>query len=137
MRPGLIAAVPLALWFTTACAAGCGDSQLGASAWLIEGSTIQLAFAAKPAPLRVGRHFSLEIVVCAADAAMLPSTLRVDAEMPAHRHGMNYAATVVALGGGRFRADGLMLHMPGRWRFLFDTTAAGAPVRLSRDVELE
>ena len=132
-----MAAVPWALCVTAAVAAPCGKGQLGGSALLIEEPAIQLAFAPTPAPLRVGRHFSLDIVVCTGDPAAAPATLRVDAEMPAHRHGMNYAATVVALGGGRFRADGLMLHMPGRWRFLFDTTAGGAPVRLSRDVELE
>jgi hypothetical protein len=61
-------------------------------------------------------------------AQPLPVALRVDADMPAHRHGMNYRTTVTALGDGRFRAEGLMFHMAGRWRLLFDLpapTAAG------------
>ena len=51
-------------------------------------------------------------------------SLAVDADMPAHRHGMNYRASVTALGDGRFRADGLMFHMAGRWRILFDLPAS-------------
>jgi hypothetical protein len=65
---------------------------------------------------RSGRHFALDVVVCARAGAALPVALRVDADMPAHRHGMNYRPTVRALGDGRYRADGLMLHMAGRWR---------------------
>jgi hypothetical protein len=50
----------------------------------------------------------------------VPSQLRIDAVMPQHRHGMNYRPTVAALGDGRFRAEGLLLHMPGLWEFSFD-----------------
>ena len=66
-----------------------------------------------------------------------PGALKVDAEMPAHRHGMNYRTTVQSLGGGRWRADGLMFHMPGRWRFLFELDRAGQPpLRLTQDLDL-
>jgi hypothetical protein len=51
---------------------------------------------------------------------------------------MNYRTTVTALGDGRFRAEGLMFHMAGRWRLLFDLPAAnGQPARrLSREIDL-
>jgi cytochrome c peroxidase len=39
--------------------------------------------------------------------------------MPAHRHGMNYVPTVKRLRPGRWRAAGLMLHMPGEWELVF------------------
>ena len=41
-----------------------------------------------------------------------------------------------ALGPGRFRITGLMLHMPGRWRLTFDLVHDDARTRLVREVEL-
>ena len=98
----------------------------------------QLAFAPRPAPVPVGRHFALDIVLCAPAGQALPATLAVDADMPAHRHGMNYRATVQALGDGRYLAEGLMFHMPGRWRVMFELpAAAGQPaLRLAHEIEV-
>ena len=39
--------------------------------------------------------------------------------MPEHRHGMNYKPEVKRLAPGRWRAEGLMFHMPGKWEFVF------------------
>lgn len=97
----------------------------------------RVVFVPQPAPLVSGRHFSLDIVVCPQGGAALPLALRVDADMPAHRHGMNYRPSVRMLGDGRYRADGLLLHMPGRWRFLFELSADGRLERLSHEVDVE
>jgi hypothetical protein len=72
----------------------------------------------KASDLPVARHFTMEVATCA-KAGAPPKTLKVDAHMPEHRHGMNYAPKVTALGPGRWRAEGLMLHMPGKWEFVF------------------
>lgn len=40
--------------------------------------------------------------------------------MPEHRHGMNYAPSVRALGDGRYHSAGWLFHMPGRWEFVFE-----------------
>ena len=118
--------------------ASCGASLDTRTRLLAEVPGWQVAFAPKPAPIAVGRHFSVELAVCPRDPSARVTAVRVDAEMPAHRHGMNYAAKVSALGGDRHRADGLMFHMPGRWRFIFELTGAdGQVVRLTRDVELQ
>jgi hypothetical protein len=87
-----------------------------------------------PAPIEVGRHFAVEAVVCAAAPAR---TLRVDAGMPEHRHGMNYRARVSAAGDGRYVAEGLLFHMPGRWQLLFDVEHGGRTERLMADILLE
>ncbi len=89
------------------------------------------------APIVVGRHFALDIIVCAKAGAPQPESLRVDARMPAHRHGMNYRVGVSAAEAGRYRAEGLLFHMPGHWEFLFDVVANGASERLSSGIELE
>ncbi|MFO1326199.1 MAG: hypothetical protein U1F56_02485 [Rubrivivax sp.] len=133
-RRGL-AAVALAL--LPPAAPACGDRLDAGARRVLQAPGVQLAFAPQPARLAVGRHFTLDIVVCrAAGSAPLPS-LRVDADMPAHRHGMNYRPTVQALGGDRFRAEGLLLHMPGRWRFSFELDADGRPLRLTHETDVD
>jgi hypothetical protein len=87
-----------------------------------------------PAALEVGRHFSVEAVVCGGAPARV---LRVDADMPEHRHGMNYRARVSAAGDGRYIAEGLLFHMPGRWQLLFDVERDGRAERLTTDLVLE
>ncbi len=95
-----------------------------------------VAFRSEPPRIPVGRHFKLELQLCAAAGQALPTALRVDADMPAHRHGMNYRSTATALGGGRWRAEGLLFHMPGSWRFIFDVQTAQGPLRLTHEIEL-
>lgn len=85
----------------------------------------------------VGEHFTLELLVCPRGETPRPDTVRVDAEMPEHRHGMNYRALVTAEAPGRYRADGLLFHMPGRWELIFEVRASGRSDRLTRSIELE
>jgi len=98
-----------------------------------ESVSYRLAYRTIPGRLAVGEHFALEYAVCPKAGASPPAAVSADAWMPEHRHGMNYKASVKALGEGRFRAEGLLLHMPGRWEFVF--TAGGE--RLTHSVRLE
>jgi len=66
----------------------------------------------------VGKHFSVDIAACAKNGPA-PKALKIDAQMPEHRHGMNYKPTVKAVGPGRWQAEGLLFHMPGKWEFVF------------------
>ena len=81
----------------------------------LESKSYVLAYRAAP---EVGKHFSVEIAACAKKGPP-PRALKVDAHMPDHRHGMNYRPTVKPVGPGRWQAEGLMFHMPGKWEFLF------------------
>jgi hypothetical protein len=119
-----------------AAAADCGSSLDAKTRLVARAATQTVAFAPRPAPLQVGRHFALDIVVCAREGAAPAAALRVDADMPAHRHGMNYRPTVQPLAEGRWRADGLMLHMPGRWRISFDLDVAGGSERVAVEVDV-
>lgn len=134
------AATPTATAAATATA-GCGDALPGAAGparLLAQAQGWQVALVPQPAPLVVGKPFALLLQLCPPAGQPLPATLVVDADMPAHRHGMNYKATVQALGEGRFEARGLLLHMPGRWRFLVDLPPAdGRPaLRLSTETSV-
>jgi len=95
---------------------------------------VVVMFRTVPAAIEIGRHFSVEAIVCAT-----PPTqgLRVDAQMPEHRHGMNYRPTVATTGDGRFVAQGLLFHMPGRWQLLFDVERGGRTERLATDLLVE
>jgi cytochrome c peroxidase len=94
----------------------------------LESSRFVLAYKALP---QVGIFFQVDVAACAKPGHPAPEALKVDAHMPEHRHGMNYAPEVKALGAGRWRAEGLMLHMPGRWELVFEIRAAGKSDRLA------
>jgi hypothetical protein len=115
-------------------AATCGDA-LGAGVARAEGERLTVAWRAEPAPIPVGRHFALDVEVCPRAGAAMPAKLALDATMPAHRHGMNYAPTLAATGPGRWRAEGLLFHMPGRWELVFASGPARAE-RVAGDVDV-
>jgi cytochrome c peroxidase len=104
-----------------------------AGTWL-ESPRYGLAF--KAIGVEVGKHFALDIAICARPGNPQPESLKVDAHMPEHRHGMNYAPEVKALGPGRWRAEGLMFHMPGKWEFVFEVRAAGKSDRFAHEYRL-
>jgi hypothetical protein len=123
MKAALVLLVGLAA--AGAAAHACEPALSGADAQRIAGQHYVLAWRSA-APIRLSEFFGLEIAVCAKDGGARPAALRVDARMPAHQHGMNYQPKVVALGDGRFAASGLLLHMLGRWEFVFDVGSGAA-----------
>ena len=118
---GLLAALPAA----AACPLPVPALQAGAvqAAWTVDDGE----------PIRVGRHVVLALQLCPVDAVLL----RVDAVMPEHGHGMNYRPSVTAAPGGRWRAEGLLFHMPGRWDLIFDVRRGNKVQRLSQALQVE
>lgn len=45
--------------------------------------------------------------------------------MPAHGHGSPEPPSVVDVGGGRYRADNVVLHMPGTWQLTLRAVVGG------------
>lgn len=130
MKAVLLAALALA----AAARADACDPGL-ANARKVEGTAFAVAWVVDPAALKTGEFFAVEAAVCANGGAV--SELRVDAVMPEHKHGMNYRAVVKAVGAGRFRAEGLLLHMPGVWEFSFDVRGGGKQEVLKQRVVVE
>ena len=93
---------------------------------------VQAVWQALPETIAVGQPFALLVTLCPAHAQLL----RVDATMPEHRHGMNYRASVEALGEGRWRVEGLLWHMRGRWDLTLDVREQGVEYRLRQSVDL-
>jgi hypothetical protein len=87
---------------------------------------VRLAWRSEPKSILQGQPFVLFVRLCPAAAELI----KVDATMPEHRHGMNYKPSIAALGNGRFRVEGLLWHMSGRWEWRFDVRSApDAPAR--------
>ncbi len=119
------------LWLALLAPAAQACELPGGPAERLQSATHTILYRAAPA-LRVGAHFALELAVCPP-----PGELLVDAWMPEHRHGMNYRPSVTALDGGRYRAEGLLFHMPGRWEFLFELRGGGGTERFAHAVRVE
>jgi hypothetical protein len=111
--------------FAADCAAGPGVQRLS------EGP-VALLWHTEPAAPAVGQAFALHVELCPAAARLL----RVDATMPEHRHGMNYRPSLHALAPGRWRADGLLWHMSGRWELRLDVALGEARQVLRQSVVL-
>ena len=123
------------LIYLPASAQVCGAGLDGAL--IADSGAYTVAFRTEPAKIEVGRHFAVELVVCPKGSATPVESVHVDGFMPEHGHGMNYRASIKPLGPGRFRAEGLMFHMPGRWDFIFDVRASGKTERLKQRFELQ
>ena len=97
----------------------------------------EIAYRWDPGTLKVGQFFKMEVVACRLPRVEAVQAILVDAQMPAHGHGMNYRPTSAQTGAGSFRFSGLMLHMPGRWRLTVDLVQGEHRTRLAHDIELK
>ena len=122
------------------CAAGavegCGE-QIGGTHRTVENPHYVVVYATTPSPIEVGRHFIVDFAVCSRTGRAAPKAVRVDANMPEHRHGMNYRPGVVVVAPGTYRAEGLLFHMPGRWDLTFDVVTGHSSERLADTLRVE
>jgi YtkA-like len=120
-----------------ACAAQtCGGNLVG-TRHVVENARYAIAYTTAPDPIAVGQHFVVEFAVCARDGARPLQSVRVDANMPEHKHGMNYRPGVTTVRPGIYRAEGLLFHMPGRWELTFDVAAGNTTERMTDTLRLD
>jgi len=124
-----------ALMFAVAAAAQSCPTIEGARR--LESGRYILSYRTQPAKLAVGQHFTVEMAICAKDGQPAAESVRVDGFMPEHNHGMNYRAAIKPAAGGRYLADGLMFHMPGKWDFIFEIRGAGRTDRVTHSIMLQ
>ena len=86
----------------------------------LESKRLELSYRTIPSRIAVGEHFALEFAACPRAGAAPPGRVKLDAHMPEHKHGMNYRPDLRPLGPGRYRSEGWLFHMPGRWEFIFE-----------------
>jgi len=99
----------------------------------VESQRLALSYRTVPRAIAVGEPFVLEFSACTKAGTEFSGGVKLDAHMPEHRHGMNYRASVKPLGGGRYRSEGWLFHMPGRWEIIFDLGGE----RLTHGVRIE
>ena len=93
-------------------------------------------------PIALGELFSVEAVLLGADGAPVPNgTVKIDARMPQHGHGMATKPvddpgvcapdlpTSCVHPEGRYRTDGMKFHMPGDWTITFEVDGPAGPDR--------
>jgi hypothetical protein len=68
------------------------------------------------------KHFSMAISIDPGSADDAPLKVTADADMPAHRHGMNTRPEVTKEDDLRYRVDGMLFHMAGEWVITVDVT---------------
>lgn len=83
------------------------------------------------------QHFSLNISIPGDADSKGDPELIVDADMPAHRHGMNTQAETRKTGDGRYQADGMLFHMSGDWVITVDVSTGGNSERASFPVRID
>ena len=112
----------------------------GPSGWPATQATDKGSFEAtiKPTVEEITRndHFSLDVTVTAKKGEGDIKVV-VDADMPAHQHGMNTKPETSAKGDGKYRVDGMALHMAGDWVITVDVTRGSATERATFPVSVE
>jgi hypothetical protein len=91
-----------------------------------------------PDPIPKNQHFSVQVVVTRKDGTDLPEdfTIQVDADMPAHGHGINTAPEIKKLPSGTYHVDGLLFHMGGQWELYIDVMEGGIPDRATIPIQM-
>ena len=87
-----------------------------------QSSTIALKL--PPTPVKIAKRFSIDILVCA-DPQPDIGNIRLDATMPAHKHGMNYRPEIKEIADNMYRGSGMFFHMPGEWQISVDLLIDG------------
>ena len=98
---------------------------------MAEADGYQLSYALSPAAPTVGQPFQMTIQACGPGGAPYAGPVLADADMPAHRYGMNDKPSVIMTVPGHYLTEGFLLLMPGDWPFRFRLASADGPVRLA------
>lgn len=117
---------------STSALAGCPVSP-NAPGKLTTDDGYEITYQIKPAETEVGKPFTMALEVCKPDAEPFTGSVRIDAVMPAHRHGMNYTPNIQPTAPGQFQADGFLFHMRGDWQFRFEILDGDIVRRVSAD----
>jgi len=112
---------------------------LDGSGWheaLSERGTFRLAWRPARGALPRNEDFALDVAVWRDGRPLRGATLVVRGWMPDHGHGMVRRPLVDEAGEGRYRVDGMLLHMRGRWQIDFDVTDGTTMDTVRFEIEL-
>lgn len=99
---------------------------------LVKSEDAVVAYRAVPEPVRIGSAFSLEIRLCTPGDDVYAGRLTgVDATMPSLGKRIKNPPKVSSTEPGQYRADGMVIPVPGRWEIRFDLDLDGNQQRLT------
>ena len=130
---GLILSLMLSL-------AGCEDDRATPTRYTGSTASYFVTASAEPAPIPLNEFFALTVQIHDGsdhEVMLEDVNVRVDAEMPGHRHGMNVRPELSRNANGSFVVEGMLFHMPGRWDILVYVELAGKRERARLEVTLE
>jgi hypothetical protein len=76
-----------------------------------------------PDTVLLGQPFDMEFKTCSENSTSIKQ-VTVEATMPQHNHGMNYVPEITTIGQNRYKASGMLFHMPGKWRISLEARGA-------------
>ena len=77
-----------------------------------------IAWSPTPDPIPFNDYFDVNVWVSDGPTPTPGLAVDIDAQMPAHGHGMNVDPQVTDNGDGSYGASGLLFHMEGHWQLL-------------------
>lgn len=83
------------------------------------------------------QHFTLDVAIEPKSEDEGSVAVKVDADMPAHQHGMNTQPELIEVGALKYRVEGMLFHMSGKWVIMVDVTRDGKTERASFPVQVE
>lgn len=87
-----------------------------------QGGRYYIEFSPSITDMPLNQYFDLTVLIKGATQQPLSHSVRLtfDAGMKAHNHGMNVKPIIKPLGKGKFKIEGVLLHMPGKWFIRFN-----------------
>lgn len=79
-----------------------------------------VAWAPTPDPIPFNDYFDVTVTLSQGGSAKPGEAVAIDAQMPAHGHGMTVVPTVTDNGDGSYTGTGLLFAMEGHWQLLVD-----------------
>ena len=86
--------------------------------------------------ITVSQPFKVGVEICGAEAFEI-ERIKVDAMMPTHQHGMNYAPDVTQADDGLLEAFPMVFHMPGDWQITVETWENGERKVFRHDLRVD
>lgn len=118
--------LPSLIWLCVVLLVSCDQSEEvaapqggGNSAWPVtktsDGGGHDVDLQPRGGEIEWNKHFALDLTLRSKKAVSENFEVRVDADMPAHRHGMNTKSETFDQGGGSYLVEGMLFHMKGDW----------------------
>lgn len=89
-----------------------------------------------PDTVLMGQPFDVEFLTCGEKTAAA-NKITVEATMPMHNHGMNYVPEITTTSKNKYKASGMLFHMPGKWVISLETRGTDKTQRFELEIPVK